>query len=191
MSTSPSSESGMEMVTMSIADIVPYWRNPRRISDEAVNALMESLRQYGYQQPIVVDTEKVIIMGHTRYSALRRLGVQEVPVLVASSLTPKQVKELRTIDNRTAEYTRWDFEKLLGELDGLDQNLMYSFFPEVVGPSTDDFEEGEQRVDEMVVDMFEKPKVPTVEFICPTCFHSWEMEVTREDIFSGRLEVKR
>lgn len=189
MSPSPSTEP-MELVERQVADIVPYWRNPRRISDEAVHAVMESIRLYGYQQPIVVDTENVIIMGHTRHAAIRRLGYEKVKVLVARGLTAKQVKELRTIDNRTSEYTRWDFEKLMDELGALDQSLMFSFFPEVVGPTEEDEEAGDAIV-EQTVDVMAKPTTdPTVEFICPACFHGWEMPVSREDIFSGELRVK-
>lgn len=189
MSTSPRIDV-MQTEIVRIADIVPYWRNPRRISDEAVNAVVESIKAYGYQQPIVVDTEKVIIMGHTRYSALRRMGVKEIPVLIATKLTQKQVKELRTIDNRTAEYTRWDFEKLVSELEGVDNALMMSFFPEVLGPTDEDFEEGEDALERMTVDLSEKAEDPTAEFICPTCFHQWDMPVSREDVFSGELYVK-
>ncbi|QGZ16650.1 ParB-like nuclease domain protein [Microbacterium phage Leaf] len=177
----------MRLQTVKVSDLVPYWRNPRRISDEAVTAVMDSIREYGYQQPIVVDPEMVIIMGHTRHAAVRRLGMEEIPVLVAENLTPKQVKELRTIDNRTAEFTRWDFEKLMGELEGVDSVLMQSFFPEVLGaPSEDDVAEEVFTVDVTA----ERKADPTAEFICPSCFHQWEMPVSREDVFAGELYVK-
>lgn len=190
MSPSPSTEP-METRVVKIADLAPYWRNPRRISDEAVNAVMDSIREYGYQQPIVVDTELVIIMGHTRHAALRRLGVEEIPVLVASSLTQKQVKELRTIDNRTAEFTRWDFEKLISELEGVDSTLMQAFFPEVLGVPDPDID-GDDGVNQLVIDVNAERKAdPTAEFVCPSCFHQWEMPVTREDVFAGELYVKK
>ncbi|QNJ55892.1 ParB-like nuclease domain protein [Microbacterium phage Rasputia] len=188
MSPSPLTEP-METKVLQVKDLVPYWRNPRRISDEAVNAVMDSIREYGYQQPIVVDTENVIIMGHTRHAAVRRLGVTEIPVLVASNLTPKQVKELRTIDNRTSEFTRWDFEKLMSELEGVDSALMQAFFPEVLGvpePEVDD--DGLSMVIDAATPLPQEAK--SAEFICPTCFHQWAMPVTREDIFSGELYVK-
>lgn len=193
MSASTSSESMLSTVVMPIADIVPYWRNPRRISDEAVEAVMESIRQYGYNSPIVVDSERVIIMGHTRYSALRRLGVKEAPVVVASNLSPKKVKELRTIDNRTSENTRWDFDLLMGELGAMDQRLMASFFPEILEAP----EEGESLVDvnaerqaEAILSQSAEPVTKTAEFICPHCFHQWEMKVSRQDVFAGELRVK-
>jgi site-specific DNA-methyltransferase (adenine-specific) len=180
----------METITLDVGDIAPYWRNPRRITDEAVEAVMESIRQYGYQQPIVVDQEHVIIMGHTRHAALRRLGVGSIPVLVAKSLSQKQVKELRTIDNRTSELTRWDFDKLMGELDEMDQTLMASFFPEVFGPTEAENADGDAAVDSLVVDLTTQKPDPTAEFICPECFHSWEMPVSKQDVYSGHLQVK-
>ncbi|AWN07673.1 ParB-like partition protein [Microbacterium phage Hendrix] len=175
--------------TLGILTIVPYWRNPRRIADEAVEAVMESIRQFGYQTPIVVDTENVIIMGHTRYQALRRLGVKEVPVLVASTLNPQQVKELRTIDNRTSEYSRWDFEKLMEELDGADSALMQSFFPEVFGPTDAELKDGEDAIEKMTVEVTYSAPI-NAEFVCPECFHMWEMDVTKEDVLSGELYLK-
>lgn len=190
-----SGSSGSELSTtmMAIADIVPYWRNPRRISDEAVEAVMESIKLYGYNSPIVVDSERVIIMGHTRYSALRRLGVKEAPVVVASDLSPRKVKELRTIDNRTSENTRWDFELLMGELDALDQKLMQAFFPEVIEAVPDEvtIDINAERVLAAAAEAGTDAGAPIAEFICPDCFHQWSMPVSKQDVFMGELRVKK
>src|SRR5690625_7573707 len=108
-----------------IDSIKPNWRNPRRISDEAIEQLAHSIQEYGYQQPLVVDGKNVLIVGHTRYAAMRRLGVETVQVMIADQLTPKQVKQFRLIDNRAAEYTTWDPEVLawqLAELDDPERN---------------------------------------------------------------------
>jgi hypothetical protein len=177
----------METAVLSIDEIVPYWRNPRRISDEAVNAVAESISRYGYQQPILVDSENVIIAGHTRYSALRRLGVTEVQVIIARNLTPKQAKELRAIDNRVSEFTSWDFDKLVSELGDLDADMMYAFFPELT-----DQEQAQQNADEVLMVDVSPQHVPSTmtEFICPTCYHQWTMPVSRVDVMSGRLEMK-
>ena len=86
--------------TISLDKVRPYWRNPRRVTEDAVNQLIASIREYGYQQPIVVDSDYVIIVGHTRYAALRRMEVTEAPVRVARSLTPAQAKQYRVLDNR-------------------------------------------------------------------------------------------
>ena len=177
--------SGAETRTLHLDDVVPYWRNPRVITDEAVNAVAESIQRYGYQQPIEVEPENVIIMGHTRYSARRRLGVTEVTVRVADQ-DPRKVKQLRLVDNRAHEYTSWDFDKLIDELDKLDDQLMHGYFPEVVaapdaGPDVDFREEDALDLEGTT------GQDPNVEFLCPSCFHEWEMPVTREQIMSGRL----
>jgi len=169
--------------------VIPYWRNPRTIPDDAVNAVAESIRRYGLQQPIVVDSNSVIIIGHTRYSALRRLGFTKVPVRQATDLSPTQVRELRVIDNRTHEYSSWDFEKLTGELSDLDIALMQAFFPEagVIGDpgagSDSDYylEPADPGSDSRIV--------REVEFVCPSCFHTWEMPVSKAQVATGLLDV--
>lgn len=175
-----------DTVVMQLNDVVPYWRNPRVVTDEAVNAVAESIKRFGYQQPIVVDADSVIIIGHTRYAALRRLGVTEVPVKVAADLTPQQVKQLRVIDNRSAEFTRWDFDTLVAELDDLDPDLMRGYFPEVV-PEAEVEYDGNDTVDVELGDGGTGPDGEPVSFVCPSCFNEWEMPVTREQIMSGRI----
>lgn len=174
------------IVRLSIDEVVPYWRNPRRVTGEAVEALKQSIEEYGYQQPIVVDERKCIIIGHTRYTAMRRLGLEEVDVMIVDYLTEAQVKQLRVIDNRAAEYTSWDLDMLLAELELADSALMKALFADVqVGgdpapsytPDTRDFSAEWEEVD------------PTVEFVCPSCFHPFAAEVTREHIIRGRIET--
>jgi len=112
--------------------IKPYDRNPR-INDAAVDAVAESIRQYGFRQPIVVDTDGVIICGHTRYKAAQKLGLEKVPVHVAKDLTPEQVKAYRIADNRLAEIAEWNLDLLpieLTELKALDVDLEMLGFSE-------------------------------------------------------------
>lgn len=194
MSTSPQSDTGnMEMVTLPIDQIVPYWRNPRKITSSAVNAVAESIKKYGYRQPIVVDGENVIIIGHTRYMALRRLGVTEIPVRVETGLSQRQVKELRTVDNRAAEYTEWDFDKLTAELERLGSEAGM-FFEDVLGTTSELTDESEVWQDEEEDDQPKTAPDPVrndvAEFICPGCFHSWEQVVTVRDIQSGKIKEK-
>lgn len=172
--------------TMPLTAIQPYWRNPRVVPEEAVNALARSIEDYGYQQPIVVDSQGIIIIGHTRYAAVRKLRFDAVPVLVATNLDPQQVRALRVMDNRVAEFTEWDYDALADELATMDHSLRDVFFPEVTfegdaGPSLPaDGEDARTGGDwEHVVN--------EVEFVCPKCFHQWEMTVTIEAIRSGRL----
>jgi len=101
-----------------IDDIRPYERNPR-LNDKAVDAVAESLREFGFRQPIVVDTDGVIIVGHTRWKAAKKLGLAKVPVHVATDLSPEQIKAYRIADNRTGEIAEWDMEILPIELNDL------------------------------------------------------------------------
>lgn len=101
-----------------IADVRPYEDNPRH-NDEAVEAVAASIREFGWKQPIVVDADGTIIVGHTRWKAAKALGMDEVPVVVASDLTPEQCAAYRLADNRVGELAEWDSELLAQELDGL------------------------------------------------------------------------
>jgi DNA modification methylase len=98
-----------------ITSINPYPGNPRD-NDAAVEAVAASLREFGWQQPVVVDAEGVIIVGHTRYKAALKLGMTEVPVHVAEGLTPAQARAYRIADNQTATLATWDEGKLTAEL---------------------------------------------------------------------------
>jgi hypothetical protein len=99
-------------------DVHPYPGNPR-INDDAVQAVAESLKEFGWKQPIVVDADGTVIAGHTRLKAAKRLGMETVPVIVASDLTPEQVQAYRLADNKVGELATWDMGKLGEELDGL------------------------------------------------------------------------
>jgi hypothetical protein len=101
-----------------VDEVTPYENNPRR-NDEAVEKVANSLREFGWQQPLVVDADGVIIVGHTRLKAAKSLGMDKVPVIVASNLTPAQCAAYRIADNSTGEIATWDFDLLSVELDGL------------------------------------------------------------------------
>jgi len=103
-----------------IEAIKPYPGNPR-VNDDAVDAVAASLKEFGFRQPIVVDAEGVIIVGHTRWKAAKKLGLAKVPVHVATDLPPEKVKAYRIADNQTATLAEWDFELLPIELKDLQQ----------------------------------------------------------------------
>jgi DNA modification methylase len=108
-----------------VEKVLPYKRNPRK-NEDAVEKVAASIREFGFKQPIVVDKDHVIIVGHTRLLAALRLGIKEVPVLVATDLSPAQVKAYRLADNRVHEEATWDEELLaleLGDLSKLGFNL--------------------------------------------------------------------
>ena len=117
----------MKIEQWDIDRVRPYEKNPRR-NDKAVQAVAESIREFGFRQPIVVDGDGVSGVGHTRYKAALKLGLKTVPVHVAADLTPQQARAYRLADNRTAENAEWDVDLLpieLGELrdEGFDLKL--------------------------------------------------------------------
>ena len=116
----------MKVEAKSIDEIKPYENNPRD-NDDAVDAVANSIKEFGWQQPIVVDKDMVIIVGHTRYKAAKKLGMDKVPVVVASNLTPEQVKAYRLADNKVGELADWNLPKLNIELDDINDIDMSDF----------------------------------------------------------------
>lgn len=115
----------MKIEVRPIKDIKPYENNPR-LNDAAIDAVAASLREFKFRQPIVVDTEGVIICGHTRYKAALKLGLEKVPVHVAKDLTPAQIKAYRIADNKSAELAAWNYDLLpieLADLQGMEFDL--------------------------------------------------------------------
>lgn len=109
-----------------VADLNPYGNNPR-LNDGAVDAVAASIKEFGFKVPIVVDSDGVIVTGHTRLKAAKKLGLGSVPVIVADDLSPEQVKAFRLADNKTAELAEWDLGKLDIELNGIDDIDMSDF----------------------------------------------------------------
>lgn len=105
----------MDVISMAISDIKPYPNNPRK-NDDAVTATANSIKEFGWQQPIIVDKDNIIIAGHTRYKAAKQLNMDTVPVVVAKNLSKEQVKAYRLADNKTGEIAVWDYEFLDDEL---------------------------------------------------------------------------
>ena len=102
-----------------IESVTPYARNPRKIGSDAISAVAGSIKEFGFKSPIIVDKDRVIINGHTRLKAAQQLGLKEVPIVVASDLTPEQVRAYRIADNRSAEFSKWDADLLNVELDDI------------------------------------------------------------------------
>jgi len=108
-----------KILKVQVKDIVPYYNNPRK-NDVAVSAVTESIRQVGYDNPIIVDESMTVLAGHTRLKSLKKLGVKEAEVLQVTGLTDEQKKKYRLLDNKAGEYARWDFVGLIDELQDLD-----------------------------------------------------------------------
>lgn len=105
-----------DVILVSLGDITEYRNNPRMIPEEAVKEVADSIRRFGFRQPIVVDKDKVIVAGHTRYRAAKMLNLNEVPVHVMDG-DETDVKAYRIADNSTGYFTQWDMEQLANELD--------------------------------------------------------------------------
>lgn len=108
-----------EIIMKSLNEIRPYEKNPRR-NDDAVDKVAESIKEFGFKVPIVIDKDGVIIAGHTRYKAALKLQLGGVPCIMADDLNPKQVKAFRIADNKVSDASYWDNKLLLDELEGLD-----------------------------------------------------------------------
>lgn len=109
----------MEITKRRLADIVPYAGNAKKHDKRQINNVAESIKQYGFVQPIVIDRDGVIVIGHCRALAAQKLGMEEVPCVCVDGLTPEQVNALRLVDNKSNE-SDWDFDLLADELPGLD-----------------------------------------------------------------------
>ena len=108
----------MNSLELSIDDLIPYIRNPRK-NDEAATKVAASIKEFGFKQPIVVDKDMIIVAGHTRLLAAQKLGLKKVPVIIADDLTESQIKAYRIADNRVAEEAEWEYDLLKLELDNL------------------------------------------------------------------------
>lgn len=116
----------MEIINKSVRDLVPYENNPRN-NDEAVEYVAASIREFGFKVPIVIDSDGVIVAGHTRLKAALKLGLDEVPCIVADDLTPDQVAAFRLADNKVSEQATWAEDKLVEELKKLGEFDMTKF----------------------------------------------------------------
>lgn len=154
-----------ELVKLKLSDIHPYERNPRKITQKAVDDCAESIRQCGYKAKIIVDENNVIIAGHTRLQALQKLGWKEAEVQRETDMTEEQKRKYRLLDNKTAENGQWDFELLDWELEGLDFED-YDFGFEVNADI--DFTDDDFLKDTEIT----KSKTKTV--VCPECGHEFE-----------------
>jgi site-specific DNA-methyltransferase (adenine-specific) len=135
----------MDIQLKKLSEIKPYEKNPRK-NDEAVKYVAESIKQFGFKVPIVIDRGGIIVAGHTRYKAAKKLKLAEVPCIVADDLNDEQIKAFRLADNKVAEKAEWDFDLLDAELDDIldiDMESLGFEFEEETEPTEveeDDFE---------------------------------------------------
>lgn len=152
----------MEIIYKNIDELIPYENNPR-INDEAVEYVKNSIKEFGFKVPVVIDKDNVIIAGHTRIKASKELGIKDIPCIIADDLTEEQVKAFRLADNKVSEKSMWDYTKLDEELESIldiDMSIFDFDINNANDINLDDFfEEKEEK------EKIEEPK----EIQCPHC----------------------
>ena len=151
----------MKITYKKLAELVPYENNPRDNAD-AVLYVAASIQEFGFKVPIVITAEGVIVAGHTRYLAAQQIGLKEVPCVVADDLTEEQVKAYRLADNKTAEMSAWDMDKLEQELAAVSMFAMDDF----------GFDLRKESEEELTQDP-EQPEIERV--VCPRCGKVFEV----------------
>lgn len=152
--------SSIEIVMRKIGELKPYENNPRH-NDMAVDAVAASIQQFGFKNPVIIDKDGVIVAGHTRYKAAKKLGITDIPCISADDLSDEQIKAFRLADNKTAELAEWDEDLLGKEMQGIINIDMSQF-----GFSVGEDELGEEMQDDKYT---LKVKIPQYEITgeCP------------------------
>lgn len=132
----------MKTIDIALKEIIPYENNPRN-NDGAVEAVANSIREFGFQQPLVLDKNNVIIVGHTRFKAAKKLGLKTVPCVIAENLTEEQCKAYRLADNKVGELAEWDIEMLAIELSEIEFDMSDFGFDEIEEPDEPEKEQKE------------------------------------------------
>ena len=156
----------MQIIQKKLADIVPYANNTKKHDETQIKNVAESIKKYGWVQPIVIDNDGTIVIGHCRALAAERLGIEEVPCVVVSDLTEDEINALRIVDNKTNE-SPWDFDLLSAELPEIDLSD-FEF----------DFNMPTDFTDDMIDDFFDnvEPKEKEPKKIqCPHCGEYFEI----------------
>lgn len=127
-----------EMIYKSVAELEPYISNPRK-NEDAVDAVAKSIEEFGFKVPIVIDKNNEIVAGHTRLKAAKKLGIEEVPTIIADDLSDEKIKAFRLADNKVAELSYWDEEVLQNELAEIEGINMSDFgFEELLQSDVED-----------------------------------------------------
>lgn len=165
----------MQIEYIEIDKVIPYANNPRQNDGEAVDRVVASIKEYGFKNPIIIDSDNVIVCGHTRLKAAKKLGIDKVPVIKADDLTPAQIKAFRLAENRVSQYAKWDNELLSIELEGL-QELNFELdltgfedweIDNLLNPMSDD------DLQDFFIEREEKKKEPK-KIKCPLCQGEFE-----------------
>lgn len=146
----------IKIIEKKVADLIPY-ENNARINDGAVDAVANSIKEFGIKNPIIIDRDNVIVCGHTRIKACEKLGIEKVPCVVADDLTDEQIKAFRIADNSTAQIAEWDLEKLQAELENIDMDMVQFGLQEQIEDIEKEFEKEVQEDEVPEVDEEHEP----------------------------------
>ena len=155
----------MNIIEKKVKDLKPYEKNPR-LNDDAVKYVAESIRNFGFKVPIVIDKDNNIVCGHTRWKACKKLKIDTVPCVVADDLTEEQIKAFRVADNKTSEKSGWDFALLdteLAEIETIDMTLLG--FDETKNSEPIDLDDEEPKTDRAIKIVH-----------CPKCGFAYEVQ---------------
>jgi len=152
---------------LGIDGIKPYEKNPRK-NKQAIEIVMKSIQEFGFKNPIILDKENVIVAGHTRLEAAKRLGLKEVPTIKAEELTKNQIKAFRIMDNKSAEYADWDYDLLMEEIEDLKEDEDFNL--ETIGFSKADLDNIEKQSEKALEEIDEDVET---EFECPKCGYKY------------------
>ena len=160
----------MQIKYVSTDEVIPYINNPRDNTDEAIEKVASSIKEFGFRSPIIVNGENTILCGHTRYHAAKRLKLDKIPIIQVKDLTPAQEKAYRIADNKISEYAKWNNELLtleLQELQEIEFDLNLTGFEgweldNLINPISD------EDLQDFFVEKEEKPKEPK-KVQCPSC----------------------
>ena len=158
----------MNIIKMKVEELIPYINNPRN-NENAVDKVASSISEFGFKNPIFVDKNNIVVNGHTRLLASKKLGLKEVPCIVIDDLTDTQIKAFRIADNKVAEYSKWDYDLLNIELEQLEELEfdMTNFGISVFEPIEFEIDED---IEEILEEEYEEPPKKTC--TCPNCGHT-------------------
>lgn len=171
----------MKVETLKLIEVKPYWKNPRE-NERAVARLVDSISEFGYTNPIVVDEQNVILCGHARYQALSRLEYKDIEVVRVSGLSEEQSRRFRIADNKSGELSEWDYDLLRSEISDLGFDTVKPFFEgweDLLGIK--ELTEASTKVEEgfEYVDSHEEG---CVELLCPHCLA--DIEISKVDLLT-------
>lgn len=159
----------MKIIDIAIEELKPYENNPR-INDESVEYVANSIKEFGFKVPIVIDSNNVIVAGHTRYKAAEELGMEKVPCIIADDLTEDQIKAFRLADNKVSEFSTWDMQKLGIEMQEIE---MFGIDMQPFGFSVDPEPIEKKERESKLMDEETQETAPTMH-VCPKCGYEWE-----------------